>query len=394
MRSLLESRILLELYKKFKLGELSVATFELIEKHGDHEEVIYCHDKSVGLKAIIAIHDTSLGPALGGTRMWNYKTEDEALTDVLRLSKGMTYKAAAAGLNLGGGKAVIIGDSKTQKTEGLFRAFGQFINSLNGRYITAEDVGTNVQDMEYTFMETPWVTGIPKDFGGSGDPSPYTAHGVLMGIKATAKEKLGTDSLKGMKIAVQGLGNVGSNLVDLLMIEGAVVTVADIDIMRTKLIHDKYKVTVVDPNEIITSDCDILSPCAMGAIVNDQTISKLKCKAIAGGANNQLAEAKHGSQLKELGILYAPDYVVNAGGLMNVFVELEGYSQERAFDKTKRVYDNVMKVFEVAKRDNISTNIAADRMAEERMQTIGKIHQRHAGKLTRNFTTLKEVFNR
>lgn len=371
-----------------------MGTFEFISKHGDHEEVIYCHDKNVGLKAIIAIHNTALGPALGGTRMWNYKTEEDALIDVLRLSKGMTYKASAAGLNLGGGKAVIIGDPKTQKSEGLFRAFGQFVNSLNGKYITAEDVGTCVTDMEYIFMETPWVTGIPKAFGGSGDPSPYTAHGVLMGIKASAKEKFNTDSLKGMRIAVQGLGNVGTNLVKYLIEEGAKVTVADIDSAKVKLHVDQYGVQSTDPEQIVYTECDIFAPCALGAVINDNTINKLKCKVVAGGANNQLAEPKHGDQLKELGILYAPDYVINAGGLMNVFVELEGYSQERAFDKTKRVYDNLMKVFAIAKKENIGNHTAADHVAEERMATIGKLKQRHQGKSSRAFTTLSEVNKR
>ncbi len=368
--------------------------FEMITKHGEHEQVVFCHDKNVGLKAIIAIHNTSLGPALGGTRMWNYKSEEDALTDVLRLSKGMTYKASAAGLNLGGGKAVIIGDPKVNKSEGLFRAFGQYINSLNGKYITAEDVGTSVTDMEQVYMETPWVTGIPKAFGGSGDPSPYTAHGVLMGIKAAAHEKLGTDTLKGMRIAVQGLGNVGSNLVKYLVEEGCKVIVSDIDQGRVKFHHDSYNVEIVAPDQILGVECEIQAPCAMGAIVNDQTITKFKCKAIAGGANNQLAEARHGDQLRELGILYAPDYVVNAGGLMNVFVELEGYSPERAFDKTKKVYDNVKNVFEIAKRDNIGTHTAADRLAEERIKTIGTLKQKHPGKTSRSFTTLKEVFNR
>lgn len=371
-----------------------MGTFEVISQHGDHEQVVFCHDKTVGLKAIIAIHNTSLGPALGGTRMWNYKSEDEALVDVLRLSKGMTYKAAAAGLNLGGGKAVIIGDAKTQKTEGLFRAFGQFVNSLNGKYITAEDVGTCEQDMEYIYMETPWVTGIPKDFGGSGDPSPYTAHGVLMGIKASTKEKLGTDSLKGIRVAVQGLGNVGSNLVKYLHQEGAIVTVADIDQDKAKLMVDKFGAHMSSTEQIVFTDCDVFAPCALGAVVNDQTISKLKCKVIAGGANNQLAEARHGEMLREMGILYAPDYVINAGGLMNVFVELEGYSSDRAFDKTRKVYDNLMKVYSIAKRDNVGTHVAADRLAEERINTIGRLKQRHQGKSSRAFTTLKEVNNR
>lgn len=243
-------------------------------------------------------------------------------------------------------------------------------------------------------METPWVTGIPKDFGGSGDPSPYTAHGVLMGIKASAKWKLGTDSLKGMRVVVQGLGNVGTNLVKYLVEEGAQVTVSDIDQDKVKLHHDMYGVKTTAPDQILFTECDILAPCALGAIVNDQTIQKLKCKAIAGGANNQLAEPRHGDQLRELGILYAPDYVVNAGGLMNVFVELEGYSPDRAFDKTRKVYDNVLKVFEIAKRDNIGNHTAADRLAEERINTIGKLKQRHQGKSSRNFTTLKEVNNR
>lgn len=371
-----------------------MGTFEVISKHGDHEQVVFINDPTVGLKAIIAIHNTALGPALGGTRMWNYKHEDDALVDVLRLSKGMTYKASAAGLNLGGGKAVIIGDPKTQKSEGLFRAFGQFVNSLNGKYITAEDVGTNVQDMEHIYMETPWVTGIPKDFGGSGDPSPYTAHGVLMGIKASAKEQYKTDSLKGLRIAVQGLGNVGSNLVKYLIEEGAEVIVSDIDAARVKATHDKFGTKTVSPEEILFVECDILAPCAMGAIVNDESISKFRTKVIAGGANNVLAEGRHGQALREMGILYAPDYVINAGGLMNVFVELEGYSPERAFEKTRRVYDNVLKTFEIAKRDNVPTNVAADRMAEERIRTIGQLKQRHPGKSSRSFTTLKEVYNR
>lgn len=372
-----------------------MATFEFISKHGDHEQVVFCHDKTVGLKAIIAIHNTSLGPALGGTRMWNYKNEEDALTDVLRLSKGMTYKAAAAGLNLGGGKAVIIGDSKKDKSEGLFRAFGQFVNTLNGKYITAEDVGTCVQDMEYIFMETPWVTGIPKEFGGSGDPSPYTAHGVLMGIKAAAKWQLGTESLKGMKVAVQGLGNVGTNLVRYLHEEGAKTIISDIDADKVKKHVQQYGSEACDTEQILFQNCDILAPCALGAVVNDQSIGKIKAKVIAGGANNQLAEARHGDQLRELGILYAPDYVVNAGGLMNVFVELEGYSPDRAFDKTRRVFDNCWKVFEIAKREGIGTHTAADRLAEERMKTIGQLKQRHQGKSSsRAFTTLKEVNNR
>lgn len=371
-----------------------MGSFELIAKHGEHEQVVFCNLKEFGLKAIIAIHNTSLGPALGGTRMWNYKTEDEALVDVLRLSKGMTYKAAAAGLNLGGGKAVIIGDPKTQKSEAMFRGFGRFVNSLNGRYITAEDVGTTVREMEYVFMETPWVTGIPKAFGGSGDPSPYTAHGVLMGIKASVKEKLNADSLKGIRIAVQGLGNVGYHLVEYLAKEQALVTATDIDQDKVKRVSAQFGVKAVSAEEIISAECEVFSPCAMGAVVNDQTIRQFKAKIICGGANNQLAEPRHGDQLREMGVLYAPDYVTNAGGLMNVFVELEGYSPDRALDKTVQVFDNLMKVFHIAKRDGIGTHTAADRMAEERITTIAKLKQTHQGFSARPFSTLREAKNR
>lgn len=368
--------------------------FELIEKHGDHEQVVFCQDKDSGLKAIIAIHNTTLGPALGGTRMWPYASEEDALVDVLRLSKGMTYKASAAGLNLGGGKAVIIGDPKKDKTEALFRTFGAYVNSLGGKYITAEDVGTSVQDMSYIFMETPYVTGIPKSFGGGGDPSPYTAHGVLMGLKAAVKEKLNTDSLKGVRVAVQGLGNVGSNLVEYLLKEGAVVTIADIDKDKVKTISEKHHLQVLDPDAIVTSECDVLAPCALGAVINDKTVHNLKCKVVAGGANNQLAEPRHGDALMELGILYAPDYVLNAGGLMNVFVELEGYSSERAFEKTTQVYDNAMQVFQIAKDEKIPTYRAADRLAEKRIKAIGCLRQHHHGRMARPFSTLKEMTTR
>lgn len=368
--------------------------FENIQKCGNHEQVIFCHDKDTGLKGIIAIHDTTLGPALGGTRMWNYATEEEALIDVLRLSEGMTYKASAAGLNLGGGKAVIIGDPKKDKSEGLFRAFGMYINALNGRYITAEDVGTTVHDMENVYMETPWVTGIPKGLGGSGDPSPYTAHGVLMAIKAACKEKLGSDNLKGIRVAVQGLGNVGSNLVKYLAEEGAAVTIADIDQEKVKVVAEQFGCTIADPYTIHQTECDVFAPCALGAIINDQSIPELNCKVVAGGANNMLAETRHGDALREVGILYAPDFVANAGGLMNVFAELEGYSVERALERTTSVYDNMMKVFAVAKRDNCSTYDAAFKMASERLDTLGRLKRKHQGQTSRPFTTLKEVYNR
>lgn len=371
-----------------------MGVFELIEAHGDHEEVVICNHKDSGLKAIIAIHNTALGPALGGTRMWNYGSTEEALIDVLRLSKGMSYKAANAGLNLGGGKAVIIGDPKKHKSEELFRAFGMYVNSLNGKYITAEDVGTTVQDMEYVFMETPWVTGIPKGLGGSGDPSPYTAKGVMFGIKAAAKVKFGVDSIEGLRVAVQGLGNVGANLVRYLKEEKAIVTVADIDQERVKAICEEHSIESVAPDKVVTSECDIFAPCAMGAIINDDTIERLKCQVIAGGANNQLAEPRHGDILKDIGILYAPDYVINSGGLMNVFVELEGYSPKRAYEKTMRVYDNLMEVFEIAKTNDVNTQVAANEMAERRLSSIGNLKRMHQGNTSRPYTTLREVYNR
>jgi len=368
--------------------------FESIGKHGNHEQVVFCHDARVGLKAIIAIHNTTLGPALGGTRMWNYKNEQEALIDVLRLSEGMTYKASSAGLNLGGGKAVIIGNPKTDKTEHLFRAFGQFVNSLNGRYITAEDVGTTVKDIEYIYMETPWVTGIPKSLGGSGDPSPYTAHGVLMAIKASVKEKLQADSLRGIRVAVQGLGNVGSNLVRYLKDEGAEITVTDIDDLRTKKVAEEFGAKAVSPDEIIKTECEVFSPCALGAVINDQSLEQLRCKIVSGGANNQLLEQRHGTALKEMGILYAPDFVANAGGLMNVFVELEGYSVDRALEKTTRIYDSMLEIFAMAKKENVPTNEAAIRHAKARIENLGPMKARHQGTAYRPFTTLKEVYQR
>lgn len=369
-------------------------SFELIEANGGHEKVVFCHNKDVGLKAIIAIHNTHLGPALGGTRMWNYKNEQEALVDVLRLSAGMTYKASAAGLNLGGGKAVIIGDPKKDKTEGLFRAFGTFVNSLGGQYITAEDVGTSVKDMEYVFSETPYVTGIPEALGGSGDPSPYTAYGVLMAIKASAKTKFDRDNLEGLKIAVQGLGNVGKNLVKYLVEEKAQVIVADIDSSRVEKICKEYGVENMDPNEIVTVKCDIFAPCALGAIINDETINRLQCQVVAGGANNVLARAEHGEVLEKKSILYAPDFVANAGGLMNVYVELEGYSKERAFEKVEAVYDNIMNVYKMAKEENLSTAAAALKFAEKRIETIGSLRRRHQGGNARPFATLKQVLAR
>jgi len=349
----------------------SFPTFELIESYG-HEQVVFCSNKELGLKAIIGIHNTTLGPALGGTRMWNYTSDQEALVDVLRLSRGMTYKAAVAGLNLGGGKAVIIGDSRTQKSEALFRAFGRFVEGLSGRYITAEDVGTDVKDMEYIMMETRHVTGIPTEVGGSGDPSPVTAYGTYVGIKACINEVFGSDSLAGKKVVIQGAGgNVGKHLCKYLHKEGAILFVNDLFEDKLKPIVDEYKATVVSNEEVFSVDADVLSPAALGGIINDETIPKLKVKIIAGAANNQLGnEEKHGKMLKDKGILYAPDYVINSGGLINVYNELEGYNRERALKQASGIYDIVKKVIEISKRDNVPTEEASRKIAEERIHAI------------------------
>ncbi len=353
--------------------------FDYLEKY-DYEQLVICQDKTSGLKAIICIHDTTLGPALGGTRMWNYDCEEDAILDALRLAKGMTYKNAAAGLNLGGGKTVIIGDSRTQKSEELFRAFGRYVQSLNGRYITAEDVGTTVRDMDWVNLETKFVTGVSASSGASGDPSPMTARGVWRGMKAAAKEAYGSDSLNGKTIAVQGLGHVGYYLAKHLHEEGAKLIVTDIHEDVIKRVVDEMGATVVGCEEIFGVEADIFAPCAMGAVINDETIPQLKFRIIAGAANNVLKEERHGDQLHEMGIIYAPDYVINAGGVINVADELAGYNYERALAKVEMVYDNVAKVIEIAKRDKIPTYKAADRMAEERIDKIGRVRSNYLGK--------------
>ncbi|WP_182199488.1 Leu/Phe/Val dehydrogenase [Paraliobacillus salinarum] len=336
----------------------------------DYEQLVICQDKPSGLKAIIAIHDTTLGPALGGTRMWNYDSEGEAIEDALRLARGMTYKNAAAGLNLGGGKTVIIGDPKTDKNEAMFRAFGRYIQGLNGRYITAEDVGTTVSDMDIIHEETNYVAGISPAFGSSGNPSPVTAYGVYKGIKAAAKEQFGTDFLENKKILIQGIGNVAFTLCEYLHQEGAQLIVTDINKDAVKAAVDAYGAKAVDPADIYDQDCDIYAPCALGATINDATIPRLKAKVIAGAANNQLKDTIHGDMLHERGILYAPDFVINAGGVINIADELNGYNKDRALKKVNMIYDNLLEVFAIAKRDNIPTYVAAERMAEERIEHI------------------------
>ena len=353
--------------------------FESMESRG-HEQVVFSNDPITGLKAIIAIHDTTLGPALGGCRMWNYKKESDALRDVLRLSKGMTYKAAVAGLDLGGGKSVIIGDSKTMKNEYLFRSFGRFVQGLGGRYITAEDVGTSVSDMEWVRRETKYVTGISRALGGSGDPSPVTALGTFTGMKACVNRVFGSDSLKDRKIAIQGIGNVGSHLVELLHKAGAKLYISDIDEDRLKPVAKKYKCKVVNNDKIYELDVDIFAPCAMGGIINDETIPKLKCAIIAGAANNQLEkEKKHGKDLLDMGILYAPDYVINAGGLINVYNELQGYNRERALTQAEDIYQILTEVLDFAEREGVPTPIASNRYAEDRIKGIRSLKKTFIG---------------
>lgn len=346
--------------------------FSYLEKY-DYEQVVFCHDEASGLKAIIAIHDTTLGPALGGCRMWSYASEEDAIMDALRLARGMTYKNAAAGLNLGGGKTVMIGNAKTDKSEAMFRALGRYVQSLGGRYITAEDVGTTVQDMDFIHMETNYVTGISQAYGSSGNPSPMTALGVFRGMQATAKIVFGTDDLAGKTIAIQGLGNVGYSLAEYIHEAGGDLIVTDINTESVKRAVEQLDAKAVDVSEIFAVACDVLAPCALGSIINDTTINRLRCKAIAGSANNQLAEERHGDILHERGILYAPDYVINSGGVINVADELEGYHPERAKKKIDNIYTIMLDLYATATRENIPSYVAADRMAEARMDQMRKI---------------------
>lgn len=352
-----------------------MAIFEqLIER--EHEEVVFCSDPTAGLKAIIAIHNTTLGPALGGTRMWNYDTEEEALHDVLRLSRGMTYKAAAAGLNLGGGKAVIIGDPKTMQTEELFRSFGQFVDGLGGRYITAEDVGTSVRVMEWVRMETDFVTGIDEVLGGSGDPSPMTALGVFHGIRACARHRWDSEDLSGKRVAIQGLGHVGYYLAQDLKEAGAELIVTDIDEAKVKKVVEDFEAKGVGHDDIYDVEADIFAPCALGGVVNDDTLRQFKFEIIAGAANNQLEEEeKHGQALRKRNILYAPDYVINAGGLINVANEIEGYHRERALKQVGQIYDALLSIFREADEQDIPTYQASNRLAEKRIKRMGHLKQ-------------------
>jgi leucine dehydrogenase len=349
-------------------------SMSVFDRFTGHEEVVYFNDPSSGLRVIIAIHSTALGPALGGTRFYPYSSEEDALQDVLRLSRGMTYKAAAARLDLGGGKAVIIGDPKRSKSEELLRAYGRFIASLGGRYITAEDVGTTGHDMDLIRRETRFVTGVSQSMGGSGDPSPITAYGVYLSMLACAEDTWHQHSLRGRRVAVQGAGKVGHALVKLLVEEGgATVIVADTDVDSLARVVREFAVETVAPDQIHAVECDVFAPCALGGIINDETIPKLRCSVVAGSANNQLERPDHGKALAELGILYAPDFVVNAGGLINVADELHGYKPERARASVENVYRTLREVFTIARENHLSTAEGADRFAESRIDRIGRV---------------------
>lgn len=340
--------------------------FDYMQTH-NHEQVAFWNDKESGLKAIIAIHDTTLGPALGGVRMWPYQSEEDALLDVLRLSEAMSYKASVAGLPLGGGKAVIIGDPAKDKTKDLFYSFGRFVESLNGRYVTAEDVGITVKDIEYISRGTKHVSGLPTTQGGSGDPSILTAFGIYQGMKAASQIIFGSNSLAGRTVAVQGVGKVGRTLVGHLSNEGAEVIAADINPQAAAWIKEEYDITLVDMENIYDANVDIFAPCALGAVLNDNTIPRLRCSIIAGAANNQLAEETHGTMLHERGILYVPDYVINSGGIISVIVDLGAFDADEAKSRATAIYNTVLNVINLSKENNIPTNEAALQLAKSRI---------------------------
>ena len=340
---------------------------EITEKatNTDHEKVLIGRDAASGYHGIIAVHSTALGPAVGGTRFWNYASEDEALTDALRLSQGMTYKTALARLPLGGGKSIIIGDNKTQNRDALFRAHGRFVDTLKGRYITAEDVGTSPADMEIVRLETRYVAGL---LGGSGDPSPFTARGVFRAIQASSKFRWNTDDLSGLTVAIQGCGHVGYNLAKFLHESGAKLFVTDVNRDSVARVVDEFGAKDVEPGEIFSVAADIFAPCAFGGVINDATIPELEVQIVAGAANNQLAGERHGAMVRERNILYAPDYVANAGGVLNGCIELLGWEAEHALRKVDGIYDTLLSIFESAQAQGITTNEAADRHAEDRLR--------------------------
>jgi leucine dehydrogenase len=352
-----------------------VDIFDSMRSFG-HEQLLLSHDPSCGYYGIIAIHDTTLGPALGGTRFWQYRNTDEAVTDALRLARGMTYKAAVAGINLGGGKSVIVGDNRRVDREALFRAHGRFVETLNGRYITAEDIGTSPADMEHIKLETDHVAGL---LGLSGDPSPVTAYGVYVGMKAAAKARWGSDALEGKTVAVQGVGNVAYHLCRHLHDDGVRLIATDIRPEKVKRVVEEFGARAVAPEAIYDQPADIYAPCALGATVNDETIPRLKVQIVAGAANNQLAEDRHGDELEKRGVLYAPDYVINGGGVINVYGELNRWPAERSLKKAGEIFETLLRIFEIARTERIPTYRAADRLAEQRVAAVAGLDRMWMG---------------
>ncbi len=348
--------------------------FDLMETH-DYENIFFCQEKTLGLKAIIAIHDTTLGPAAGGIRMRPYESEAEAIKDVLRLARGMTYKCAAAGASYGGGKCVVIGDPKRDKTEARLRTLGRFINRLNGLFLTGVDVGTTPEDMLVIRQETPYVVTVPEAWGGPGDSSQATAYGVIQGIRASLKEIYGNPDLQGRTIALQGIGAVGKHALKYLVEAGAIVTIADIDQERARLVAAEYNTHIVSPEEINSLRVDVYCPCALGNVLNDQTIPELRCKIVCGSANNQLGEERHGDLMQQRGILYAPDYIVNTGGLLSGLDSLNpgGFNRQRAMEQVSRLYDAMENIIAISKEQNIPTYHAADVLAEQRIAAIRQV---------------------
>jgi len=345
-----------------------MAIFDLTD-FDNHEQIVFCSDEATGLKAIIAVHSTKLGPAVGGCRLWDYASDEEALVDVLRLSKGMTYKNAMAGLNMGGGKSVIIGDAKTIKSEALFKAFGEALNNLGGRYLSAEDVNITTRDIAIANTVTPYVTGTE---GKSGNPAPFTALGTFLGIKAAVKYKLDTDDLTDIKVAIQGLGSVGYYLCEHLHKAGAKLVVTDLNHQALNKVAEKFGAKIVGLDEIYDQDVDVYSPCALGATINDKTISRIKAKIIAGCANNQLAAEYHDKSLFDNGILYAPDYVINAGGIINVSFE-DDYCEETSTKKVKNIYNTLLDIFQTAETQKKPTGLIANQMAQKIITSGGKV---------------------
>ncbi len=354
-------------YRRRMAGPLS-----LMEPDG-FEQVVYCHDPASGLRAIIALHSTVLGPGLGGTRFYPYANEHDALVDVCRLAQGMTYKHAVAGLDQGGGKAVIIGDPRRDRSEALLRAYGRFVDGLSGRYVTAEDVGTTQADMDLVRRETPYVAGISESSGGSGDPSPATAWGVFWAMRAVAERLWDDDDLGGRHVCISGVGKVGAALADHLHEVGAKLTIADVNAEAMAAVAERTGATTVDPAVAHAVSCDIFAPCALGAVLSKKTIPELSCAAVVGSANNQLATEQDDQRMQASGVLYAPDYVVNAGGVINIAEERDGYDRARAFERIRGIHDTTRRVLQLAEAEGLTTTEAADRLAERRIAAVGRV---------------------